>query len=47
MAIQQKLNAVADALADLMGELSAERPELDCHRMELADAVGLEQRKST
>lgn len=42
-AVQQKLNA----LADFMGELSTEHPELDRHRKELADAVGLEKREST
>ncbi|WP_433680369.1 low affinity iron permease family protein [Nocardia sp. CA-119907] len=46
-AIQQKLNAIADALADCMGELSTEYPELDRHRQELADAVGLETRESS
>ncbi|MGV9817772.1 low affinity iron permease family protein [Nocardia xishanensis] len=46
-ALQQKLNAIADALADMMGELSAEHPELRRHRAELADAVGLENREST
>ncbi|WP_378742893.1 low affinity iron permease family protein [Nocardia brasiliensis] len=45
-AVQQKLNAIADALADLMGELSADHPELHRHRAELADAVGLEKRES-
>jgi len=44
-AVQQKLNALADGLWDLMGELGDERPELRRHRRELADAVGLEQRK--
>ncbi|QIS03729.1 hypothetical protein F5X71_16630 [Nocardia brasiliensis] len=46
-AVQQKLNAIADALADLMGEFNDDHPELDRHRRELADAVGLEQREST
>ncbi|WP_433734632.1 low affinity iron permease family protein [Nocardia sp. CA-129566] len=46
-AIQQKLNAMADALADFMGELSREYPELDRHRTELADAVGLEKREGS
>ncbi|MFC9437373.1 low affinity iron permease family protein [Nocardia sp. NPDC057030] len=45
-AVQQKLNAIADALSDFMGELSAEHPELERHRKELADAVGLEERES-
>lgn len=46
-ALQQKLNAIADAMADLMDELSADHPELRRHRAELADAVGLENREST
>ncbi|WP_433662613.1 low affinity iron permease family protein [Nocardia sp. CA-128927] len=46
-AVQQKLNAIADALADFMGEFSTEHPELDRHRRELADAVGLETRESS
>lgn len=45
-AVQQKLNAVADALADLMGELADDHPRLRHHRRELADAVGLEDRES-
>ncbi|MEZ0354132.1 low affinity iron permease family protein [Mycobacterium sp. pR1184] len=43
-ALQHKLNAIADALWDLMGELGEEHPRLRRHRDELADAVGLEQR---
>jgi low affinity Fe/Cu permease len=43
-ALQHKLNAIADALWDLMGELDDEHPQLERHRSELADAVGLEQR---
>jgi Low affinity iron permease len=31
-AVQQKLNALADGLWDLMGELGDERPELRRHR---------------
>ncbi|WP_162958686.1 low affinity iron permease family protein [Nocardia yunnanensis] len=46
-AVQQKLNAIADALSDLMGELSAEYPELQRHRSELADTVGLEKREGS
>ena len=42
-AIQQKLNAIADALADLMGGNS----ELSEERRELLSAVGLEDREST
>ncbi|WP_245672622.1 low affinity iron permease family protein [Nocardia anaemiae] len=45
-ALQQKLNAIADALADLMNELSTDYPELGDHRTELIDAVGLENRES-
>jgi low affinity Fe/Cu permease len=45
-AMQQKLNALADALWDLMGELGDEHPELRRHRRELADAVGLKQRET-
>jgi low affinity Fe/Cu permease len=45
-AMQQKLNAIADGLADLMGALAADHPELANDRRELADAVGLEQRES-
>jgi uncharacterized protein involved in exopolysaccharide biosynthesis len=43
---QQKLDAIADGLADLMSELSADHPELLRHRRELAEAVGLENRES-
>ncbi|WP_083913575.1 low affinity iron permease family protein [Nocardia concava] len=46
-AIQAKLNAISDALADFMGELSAEYPELEKHRRELTDAVGLEDREGS
>lgn len=46
-ALQQKLNAIADGLADLMGELGDDHPELRRHRRELADAVGLEQREGS
>ncbi|MFE5286543.1 low affinity iron permease family protein [Nocardia sp. NPDC056611] len=46
-ALHQKLNAIAGALAAFMGELSAEYPELDRHRAELADAVGLERREGS
>jgi hypothetical protein len=43
-ALQHKLNAIAEALWDLMDELDDEHPRLQYHRDELADAVGLEQR---
>lgn len=46
-AVQDKLNAIAGALAAFMGELSAEYPELDRHRTELADSVGLERREGS
>jgi low affinity Fe/Cu permease len=42
-AVQQKLNAIADALADLMGSDS----KLKSERKELLAAVGLEDREST
>jgi hypothetical protein len=45
-AMQQKLNALADPLWDLMGELGDEHPQLRRHRRELADTVGLEQREA-
>ena len=41
-AIQRKLNAIADGLADLMEELAEERPDLNEDRKELRQAVGLE-----
>ena len=44
---QHKLNAIADAVWDLMGELGEQYPELRCHRDELAAAVGLEQREGS
>lgn len=44
-ALNKKLNAIADGLADLMeAEGTA---EMDQHVKELRDAVGLEQREST
>ncbi|MGW4371933.1 low affinity iron permease family protein [Nocardia takedensis] len=46
-AVQQKLNAIADGLSDLMKELGTDYPELRHHRDELIDAVGLERREST
>lgn len=45
-AMQQKLNAIADGLADLMTALAAGHPELQKDREELADAVGIELRES-
>lgn len=41
-----QLNAVADALADLMGELGDEHPRLCRHRAELTVAVDLEHHVS-
>jgi low affinity Fe/Cu permease len=46
-AVQQKLNAIAEGLAALMGALSAEYPSLEHERIELSDAVGLENRESS
>lgn len=46
-AAQRKLNAIADALADLMDELGEDNPELRRARKELASAVGVEHREST
>jgi len=45
-AVQHKLNAIADALSDLMGELSTDKPALAGHRDELREAVGLEDHES-
>jgi low affinity Fe/Cu permease len=45
-AVQHKLNAIADALSDLMGNMSDERPSLSQDRDELRKAVGLEDRES-
>ncbi|MFF0456424.1 low affinity iron permease family protein [Nocardia africana] len=45
-AVQHKLNAVAGALADLMGELGDDHPRLCRHRAELTAAVGLEHHVS-
>jgi hypothetical protein len=46
-AVQQKLNAIADGLADLMGQLADERPPLRRDLEELRAAVGLEDRESS
>lgn len=48
-AVQHKLNAIADALADLMEQVGEqfERGELAGDLRELRAAVGLEQREST
>lgn len=45
-AVQQKLNAVADALSDLMDTLAVDHPDLRTDSAELRDAVGLEERES-
>jgi low affinity Fe/Cu permease len=44
-AVQHKLNAIARALSNLMGNLSDERPGLGHERDELRQAVGLEDRE--
>ncbi|GAB2714692.1 hypothetical protein GCM10027089_43380 [Nocardia thraciensis] len=44
-AVQQKLNALADGLADLMEAAAADNPRLVQDRRELLEAVGLEQRE--
>jgi low affinity Fe/Cu permease len=46
-AVQHKLNAIADALADLMQHMADERPELRRDYQELRAAVGLEERESS
>jgi low affinity Fe/Cu permease len=48
-AVQHKLNAIADGLADLMAHLSGEdhRRDLQQDLRELREAVGLENREST
>jgi low affinity Fe/Cu permease len=48
-AVQHKLNALADGLADLMAHLSGEDHERDLQKdlRELREAVGLENREST
>ena len=46
-ATQRKLNAIADALADLMDQLGKDNPDLAHARDELTSAVGVEHREST
>ncbi|MCA1693889.1 MAG: low affinity iron permease family protein [Actinobacteria bacterium] len=46
-AVQRKLNAIADGLADFMTHLSTDHPDLRTDCAELRAAVGLEQREST
>lgn len=41
-AVQQKLNAIADGLADLMEQLSGDHPDLQVDLEELRAAVGIE-----
>ncbi|MFI9454070.1 hypothetical protein [Amycolatopsis sp. NPDC052450] len=45
-AVQHKLNAIADALSDLMRTVGEDHPELRRDRDELRHAVGLEDRES-
>jgi low affinity Fe/Cu permease len=45
-AVQQKLNAIAEALSQLMGHFGEENPQLSDDRRELRAAVGLEDRES-
>jgi len=45
-AAQDKLNAIADGLADLMRSLGRDDPKLTEDLKELRDAVGLEDRES-
>jgi low affinity Fe/Cu permease len=45
MAVQQKLNAIADALADFMDSQHSDR-DLKADVRELRDAIGLEERES-
>jgi len=46
-ALQQKLNAMADALADLMSAIGEDKPALREDLVELRQAVGLEDRESS
>ncbi|RIQ18341.1 hypothetical protein DY240_21365 [Jiangella rhizosphaerae] len=46
-AVQDKLNAIADALAHLMSSSTRDTPELDKEITELRQAVGLEDRESS
>jgi hypothetical protein len=48
-AVQHKLNAIADGLADLMDHLANDTPDRDLKQdlIELRDAVGLEEHEST
>src|SRR3954470_10819704 len=44
-ALQQKLNAIASGLSDLMAHFADDNPELERDRHELRQAVGLEERE--
>jgi hypothetical protein len=46
-AVQQKLNAIADGLSDLMYYLSSDDAGLRADERELRDAVGLEKREGS
>ncbi|MFL0285459.1 low affinity iron permease family protein [Mycobacterium sp. SMC-21] len=46
-ALQHKLNAIADALADVMHHMGNENEGLRDDEKELREAVGLEEREST
>jgi len=46
-ASQRKLNAIADALVDLIDELGGDNPNLRRSREELTAAVGIEDKEST
>ncbi len=46
-ALQHKLNAIADGLADLMEEIATDKPELRRDYEELRAAVGLENREGS
>lgn len=46
-AVQDKLNAIADGLADLMTAAAGDKPHLHHDVRELRQAVGLEDREST
>ena len=45
-ATQQKLNAIADGLSDVMASMASADPKLEHDRVELRAAVGLEDRES-
>jgi len=45
-ALQQKLNAIADGLSDVMASMASSDPRLSHDQRELRAAVGLEERES-